>query len=65
MNLDKYKKIINVVLNNEVEDISFISNTSNMVFRVVKKDKEVFTSLSFFLHLLINILNERHLHFPS
>lgn len=41
MNLDKYKKIINVVLNNEVEDISFISNTSNMVFRVVKKDKEV------------------------
>lgn len=41
MNLDKYKKIINDALNNEVEDISLITNTSNIVFKVVKTDKEV------------------------
>ncbi len=41
MELDKYKKIINQALDNEVEEIKLVTNTSNIVFKVIKKDKSI------------------------
>ncbi len=41
MELDKYRKIITEALGGEIEEISLVTNTSNIVFKVTKKDKTV------------------------
>lgn len=61
MELDKYKKIINQVLDNEVEEISLVTNTSNIVFKVVKKDKTVLYA-KFYMHNSSHIDHELDLY---
>ncbi len=41
MELEKYKKIITEALNDEILEISLVTDTNNLVFKVTKKDKTV------------------------